>query len=260
MVKQLALGVVTFFVVVSSAFAQNFSFDARRIGMGSPGGGQNLGSKMIQEENKYIAIPLPLGLIQVFQNIDLLDPTNDKFNLVRAIELVSSPLHYTFGRADDTVGGRDFVVDVRNGNLSRDLNDYKGVIPVNQPVSEGLYADNWGGTIKFRRGAGGTFQGIYLGAGPYLAVRTEPAIDERLTSLLSPGERVYFPNTALTAQDNTQVEAAGAARAEGFAALFPAGDALRAVGNGGAVVVGGVEGGAVHAAVEIHGAPAAIRP
>jgi hypothetical protein len=204
------IAVAAVLVFAHAASAQNFSFDARRIGMGSPGGGQNLGSKMIQEENKYIAIPLPFGLIQVFQSLDVLNPSNDKFNLVRAIELMSSPIHYTFGRSSDTAGGRDFVVDVRNGDLSRDLNDYKGVIPVNQPASEGLYADTWGYTIKLRRGAGGAFQGIFVGGGPYVAVRTEPSIDPRLTAILTPGERVYVPSTALTAQDETQVEAAGA--------------------------------------------------
>jgi hypothetical protein len=61
------IAVAAVLVFAHAASAQNFSFDARRIGMGSPGGGQNLGSKMIQEENKYIAIPLPFGLIRCFR-------------------------------------------------------------------------------------------------------------------------------------------------------------------------------------------------
>jgi hypothetical protein len=193
---------------VSPALAQNFSFDARRIGLGSPGGGQNLGSKMIEEENKYRVIPLPFGLIQVFQDIDRLNPSKDEFDIVRASELIASPLHYTFGRDRSDSAADDFIVDITNGDLNRDLNAYKGFIPVNQPAAEGLYAGNWGKTIKLVRGPGNAFQGLYVGAGPYVSMRTEPTIDDRLTSILRPGDPVYFTNAQLTARDATQFQAA----------------------------------------------------
>jgi hypothetical protein len=202
------LVIVALLFTVPSAWAQNWSFDARRIGLGSPGGGQNVGSTMIQEESKYRVIPLPFGLIQVFSDIDRLNPSTDEFDLVRGIELMASPLHYTFNRDTSTTGAGDFVVDVRNGDLSRDLNDYKGFIPVNQPASEGLYAGNWGGTIKVSRGPGAAFHGIYVGAGPYISTRTEPTVDDRLTHILSAAERVYEPNAQLTAADVTQFQAA----------------------------------------------------
>lgn len=195
-------------IFAHSVSAQNFSFDARRIGLGSPGGGDNLGSKMIQEESKYRVIPLPFGLIQVVKDIDRLNPSKDEFDLVRAIELMASPLHFTFGRDTTDSAGGDFVVDITNGELSRDLNDYKGFVPVNQPTAEGLASPNWGYTFKVNRGGGESFQGVYVGAGPYISTRTVPAIDERLITILRPGENVYIPNAQLLAQDVTQFQAA----------------------------------------------------
>jgi hypothetical protein len=163
---------------------------------------------MITEENQYTVIPLPFGLFQVFQDIDRLNPSDDEFDLVRASELLASPLHYTFGRDRSDSAADDFIVDLTNGELNRDLNAYKGFIPVNQPPAEGLYAGNWGYTFKIARGPGNAFQGIYAGAGPYVSMRTVPVIDDRLTSILRPGEAVYFPNSQLTARDVTTFQTA----------------------------------------------------
>ena len=43
------------------AAAQNWSFDARKIGLGSPSGGENLASRMIDDEREYRAIVLPFS-------------------------------------------------------------------------------------------------------------------------------------------------------------------------------------------------------
>ena len=122
--------------------AQNWSFDARKVALGSPGSGENLASRAIDEERDYRALVLPFGLIQLFRDFRSLNPENDEFDLVHAIEYGASPLHYTKGRNSGDSRADDFIVDVGNGELSRDLNDYKGLVLVNQPVAEGLASPN----------------------------------------------------------------------------------------------------------------------
>jgi len=194
--------------LVNTASAQNWSFDARKIGIGSPTGGENVASRMLEEEGPYRAIVLPFGLIQVFRDFDRLNPSKDEFDLVRAIEYAAAPLHYTIGRDTSDTKADDFIVDIGNGELSRDLNDYKGFIPVNQPPAAGLAAPNWGKTFRLVQGPGNSFQGVYVGAGPYISMRTASVIDERLTEILREGPPVYLPFTQLTAQNNTQGQAA----------------------------------------------------
>jgi hypothetical protein len=188
----------------SRAHAQNWSFDARKVGLGSPPGGENVASRMIEDEREYRSLVLPFGLIQVFRDFDRLNPSNEGFDLVRSIEYMAAPIHYTIGRDRSESMAGDFIVDLGNGELVRDLNDYKGFIPVNQPPAAGLAAPTWGKTFRVRTGARGSFQGIYLGAGPYVSMRTAPVFDERLIPILSEGERVYVPDAQLTAQNATQ--------------------------------------------------------
>jgi hypothetical protein len=189
---------------VNNATAQNWSFDARKIGMGSPSGGENIASRMIEEENDYRGIVLPFGLIQVFRDFDRLNPSNDGFDLVRTVEYAAAPLHYTIGRDTGDTMADEFITDIGNGELNRDLNVYKGFIPVNQPPAAGLAAPKWGKTFRVASGPGASFQGIYVGAGPYVSMRTASVIDERLTNMLSEGPAVYIPFTQLTAQNDTQ--------------------------------------------------------
>jgi hypothetical protein len=191
-------------LAANTASAQNWSFDARKVGLGSPTGGENLASKMIDDEGEYRTIVLPFGLIQVFRDFKKLKPTNDQFDLVRTIEYAAAPLHYTIGRDSSSTKADEFIVDIGNGELSRDLNEYKGFIPVNQPAAGGLAAPSWGKTFKVRQGAAGAFQGVYVGAGPYVSMRAAPTIDEQLISILSADERVYIPNAQLRAQNATQ--------------------------------------------------------
>src|SRR5437870_983542 len=91
-------------LVAGQALAQNWSFDARKVALGSPGSGENLASRMIDEESDYRAIVLPFGLFQVFRDFDRLNPTKDNFDVIRTMEYAASPLHYTFGRDSVTAG------------------------------------------------------------------------------------------------------------------------------------------------------------
>lgn len=201
-------GVLCFvFAVVSAspAFAQNWSFDARQIAMGSVGGGnENLASQMMSETKGYRSIVLPFGLFQVLRNRDVFNPESDEFDIVTAIEYASAPLHYQFNRdSNESVSGRAFVVDVANADLSRDLNAYRGFELSNQPVAEGLSSPSWGKLIRVTGDEDGPFHGIYVGAGPYLAIRAGAAIDDRIIQTFGSATDVYFPNTAFQIGSDT---------------------------------------------------------
>jgi hypothetical protein len=189
------------------AHAQNWSFDARSIALGATGGSENLASAMIADERAYRSIVLPLGLLQVLRDFGRLNPTHDEFDFVRTIEYAAAPLHYQLGRDYDE-GTSRFAVDVRQGRLSRNLNTYRGFVPANQPAAEGLASPTWGGTIRVHEGDRGAFQGIYIGAGPYLAMRTDVSIDPRLIDILGSATDVYLPNAALQLGSSMQAQLA----------------------------------------------------
>jgi len=178
------------------ARAQNWSFDARQIALGSPVGGQNLAANMIAEANGYRSFVLPFGLIQVFGDFNAFNPSSDDFDLVRLMEDVASPIHYTFGR-HSTNTGKDFVVDLRNADLSRDLEVYRGFEPANQPRAEGIAAQIWGGTVRLHQQQNGAFQGIFIGAGPYVSMRTDLAVDNQLIEILDDDSQTTIPNTQI---------------------------------------------------------------
>jgi len=190
--------------LAAQASAQNWSFDARKVALGSPGSGENLASRMIEEESAYRAIVLPFGLFQVLRDFDKLNPTKDDFDVVRTMEYAASPLHYTFGRDSVTAGPstgasglNNFVTDIRNAQLSRDLNRYRGMAPANQPRAEGLASPSWGKTIKVAQRAGGAFHGVYVGAGPYLAMQTDVSFDQPLIDALGSPTDIYLRNAQM---------------------------------------------------------------
>ena len=179
------------------AFAQNWMMDARRIGMGGVGGSENIASDMIESpDGKHTTIVVPLGLIQVLQDLDIYNPDSDNFDPIRATENVLAPLHYTFNR-NGTGTGMDFINDLLDGRLNRDLNTYRGFIPTTQPVAYGLATPNWGATIPFYK-KGKTRQSIYIGGGLYLPFRGAITVDDQLTTILSSDTNVYIPNATFT--------------------------------------------------------------
>lgn len=208
------------------ASAQNWSFDAREIGLGGIGSGADIGASMINEQKPYGSIVIPFGLLQILPNKKVFDPGDDAFDPVRAGEYAGSPLHYIVNR-DNTDSGQQFVSDIRNATLNRDLNTYRGFVPANQQQG-GLANASWGGTIKVKKGSGGTFQGVYIGAGPYFSFQTDARFDDRLIGLLSSPTPVYSPNTSFLIQDATTAQLALAVTG-GYRGRFalPAG-----VGNG----------------------------
>jgi hypothetical protein len=179
-----------------SALAQNWSFDARSIALGSVSGKDNLASRMVDEQREYRSIVIPLGLFQVLRNFDRFKPESDDFDLVRVIEYSASPLHYQFGRDQESANERDLFTDIRRATVSRDLSDYRGYKLANQPVAEGLASPTWGATIPFSGEKGGPFQGVYVGGGPYLSMRTLATIDQRVVDILASETALRFNNTS----------------------------------------------------------------
>jgi hypothetical protein len=180
----------------NSAFAQGWSFDARDMALGGVGATRNLSSKMIDEQRDYTSITLPLGLIQVLKDRDVYDPSSPKFNPILTFEYAANPVVYVIGREDRSPGEVLFVSDLRNATLSRDLSKYKGLVFDNAPLAEGLVTPNFGHTFKVKQGSGGAFQGVYVGAGPYLTLHDSALISPGLTNVFATGVNVanaHFP-------------------------------------------------------------------
>ena len=180
--------------------AQNFSGDARKIGLGGIGYSENVATKMVDEERPYSSILIPLGLFQLLQDRDRFDPNNDRFDPVLLMEYAANPLHYVVGRNPGGNRAR-FVRDAVNGELNRNLNVYRGFVPVSSLTAEGLASPNWGKTIKLRRRDNGSFQGFYVGAGPYLSAKTALNIDPNLIGVLASATDVSIPNRTFTIDD-----------------------------------------------------------
>jgi hypothetical protein len=181
--------------VTRPAHAQNYSFDARNIALGGVGSGNgNIGASMVDEQKPYKSIVIPLGLFQVLRDLDIYDPDSDEFDPVLAAEYAISPIHWIVGR-DGEGTGNDFVTDILNGELSRNLNSYQGFVPAAEITAEGLANPVWGHTFKFAQ-RGSSFHGIYAGAGPYLSMQTHNLTDETLRMILGSDTPVLVPNAS----------------------------------------------------------------
>jgi len=185
------------------ALAQNWSFDARNVGMGGIGSTSNIAQQMIEEQRPYKVIVLPFGLAQILPNKPKLDPTSDDFDLVRTIEYGASPIHFIVGR-DSTSTASGFITDLRNGELNRDLNTYRQFSPATDVFAEGLASPNWGHTFKLKRNPSGAFHGVYAGGGLYFSMKSAARIDPALASLFSSSTQVYVPNTSFYMSNNTE--------------------------------------------------------
>jgi hypothetical protein len=197
-------------MAASGLFAQNYSWDARNVGMGGVTGvGEgNLASALVPPERSYRSIVVPLGLVQVLSNLEVFDPNDAGFDVLRAIDYVGSPFHYSFNRSEKS-GDVDFLKNIIDSGFSRDLKDYQGFSPPEHLVAGGLLAPNWGYTLKFHRGANESFQGIYLGAGPYVSLQTDVRFDPLLVSILDSSANVAVPaNTTLFARNSAAQQAA----------------------------------------------------
>ena len=180
---------------VSSAFAQNYSFDARRIALGGAGGTPNVASKLVERQRRYKSILIPIGLVKVLSDIRVFYPNREDFDFSRAVEFATSPLHFVFGRSED-ITARSFFRDILNARLQSDPNAYSGFeLPV-LTEAEGLVSLTWGKTFMLHQ-TDRSFQGIYVGAGPYLASQAFFDFDSELEQILSGSGARYVPFATL---------------------------------------------------------------
>src|SRR6266850_446560 len=198
---------VIFHCLALPCFAQSYTGDARRMGMGGTGENQNIGSQMIEDQRQYRSIVIPLGLIQLIQDKRYFNPDNDAFNPVRALEDVANPLHITLRRG---AGTGSFVNDVVNATLSRDLNTYRGFVPAREITAQGLASPSFGHLFRFKQNSDGGFNGIYVGVGPYISAKTVLNVDEQLRKLLGSTQDVPLRNTSLKIADQSAAQGAAA--------------------------------------------------
>ena len=123
---------------------------------------------MVERQRRYRSIVIPVGLVKLLSDIRVFFPTRDDFDFSRAVEFAYSPLHHVFGRRED-ITARSFFRDIVRAQLDPDLNAYRGFDIDPSTRAEGLILENWGKTFMLRSDDR-SFQGIYVGAGPYLAV------------------------------------------------------------------------------------------
>jgi hypothetical protein len=188
------------------ALAQNWSFDARKVALGSPGSGENLASKMIRGGKRVSLARAPVRVVPGVRDFDRLNPSKDNFDVIRTMEYAASPLHYTFGRDSVTPGQvngttalNNFVTDIRNATLSRDLNRYRGPRAVEPAARRRTGVAELGQDDQGGAGLGTVRStGVYVGAGPYLAMQTDVNFDQQLIDVLGAPTDMYLPNAQLT--------------------------------------------------------------
>ncbi len=180
--KVRTIGLLLLFILSAAGLvsAQSYNGDARQIALGGTGFSDNIATGMIEEQRSYTSIPIPLGLIQLARDIDRFDPDKkDKFDPVLALEYAANPLHYTFGR--DPEGARSrFISNMINGELSRDLNDYRGIDFPSKFEFDGLLSPNWGKTFKFYRKSGRTVSRSLYRSGTLLLSRNGSRYRQRI--------------------------------------------------------------------------------
>ena len=179
----------------TSAFAQDYSFDARRVALGGAGGTPNLAWKQVERVRRYRSTLIPVGMIKVLSNVRVFYPNREDFDFSRAVEFASSPFHTVFGRGDD-ITGRTFFRDIVHAQLQPDLNAYSGLDPSPSFIEEGLLSENWGKTFMLRQDDR-SYQGLYVGAGPYMAAKAYGAFDAELVDILNESDNKYLPNASL---------------------------------------------------------------
>jgi len=202
----------------SSASAQNYTFDARRVALGGAGGTPNVAAKLVERQRRYKSIMIPVGLIRVLSNVHVFNPLHEDFDFSRAVEYGYSPLHHVFGRGEDLRASR-FFKDIVNAVLEPDLNEYRGFDLAASTLEEALVSVNWGPTFMLREDDR-SFQGIYAGAGPYLAIRGFAEFDSELVDLMGASSDSYLPAATLGIRGG-ETDQLALAITGGYRARFP---------------------------------------
>lgn len=214
------LALLVFSAWPHGVFGQNLVSDARMLGLGGAGDSDNIASGLVDDQQAYTAIPIPWGLFQFINNRQFFDPSDAEFDPARAIEYAADPMHLTLHRNSDSAGNY-FVNSLINGNISRDLNAYRGFKPSPEVRAIGLLSPNWGKTIPLVRDPVlGTSHGVYVGVGPYVSLGTNLNFDQSLIDIFGSATDVYMPDTSFLVGDNTTAQAALAITG-GYRGKFP---------------------------------------
>ncbi len=206
---RLTLCFLCFLLGASPLQAQSFSFDARKVALGDVAGTDQLSSEMVDPRHPYGSFFIPLGLFQVLATADRVVPGSDSFDAVAAIDYVFAPVHYVVGRGTGSNGG-DFLSDLRDGRVNRDLTVYRGFLPVDQPSMGGLCSPSFGGALKLHQNETGSYHRIYVGAGPYIAVQAGIATNDAFNQIFGGDQAVYPPNAQARVTSASEFEAAAA--------------------------------------------------
>lgn len=144
-----------------------------------------MASKLVERQRRYKSILIPVGLVKVLSDIHVFYPNREDFDLSRAIEFGTAPLHFVIGRSED-ITAASFFRDLIQAQLQSDLNAYRegGFDTPLKTSEEGLTAITWGHTFMLRE-SDRSFQGIYVGAGPYLAAQAYGDFDAEFEKLLN---------------------------------------------------------------------------
>lgn len=201
-IRKLGLFLLAYLISLGTVHAQGYSGDARKIAMGGIGYSDSVTAKMGGDVNSYRSIVVPLGVIQLIRDIDRFDPDDDRFDPILLVEYAVNPLNIMFDRESEGPRGR-FITDAVNGTMSRDLNDYRGFLTENRIQAEGLINPSWGYTFKFHKRPNGSYQGFYVGAGPYISLKTDLNFDEGLTEILKSASPLYLADRSFLVTDET---------------------------------------------------------
>jgi hypothetical protein len=142
-------------------------------------------SKLVERQRRYKSILIPVGLVKVLSDIHVFYPNREDFDLSRAVEFGTAPLHFVIGRSED-ITAASFFRDLVQARLQSDLNAYRegGFDTPLKTSEEGLTAITWGHTFMLHE-SDRSFQGIYVGAGPYLAAQAYGDFDAEFEKLLN---------------------------------------------------------------------------
>ena len=150
-----------------------------------------MASKLVERQRRYRSILIPVGLVRLLSDVRVFYPNREDFDFSRAVEYAASPIHFVFGRAED-VTARSLFRDIVHASLQPDPNAYSGFkLPILEET-EGRLSLTWGKTFMLHEDDRG-FQGIYVGAGPYLVAEAFFDFDAELERILSGSGNRYVP-------------------------------------------------------------------
>ena len=136
--------------------------------------------------------------MKVLSDIRVFYPNREDFDLSRAIEFGTAPLHFVIGRSED-ITAASFFRDLIQAQLQSDLNAYRqdGFDTPLKMSEEGLMAITWGHTFMLHE-SDRSFQGIYVGAGPYLAAQGYGDFDAEFEKLLNSTTDRYVQSASMS--------------------------------------------------------------